>query len=345
MLQIILAIIIFSVIVLFHELGHFLLAKRAGIVVEEFAIGIGPTIVGKQIGETKYSIKGLPFGGCCMMKGEDGESDEPGSFNSASVWGRFWTIAAGPLFNFILAFFMALFMIGLGGADPATISGVSEGSAAEEAGLQAGDRIVKLGNSHVYNFREIRLYNFMNTDNADVEVTYERDGEQYTVTLTRKVDEESGSYMLGVTSSGYEKQNILGIIKYSALEVRYQIKSTFLSLKYMISGRASVNDMSGPVGIVSMIGDTYSESVQYGAVIVIINLLSLSILLSANLGVMNLLPIPALDGGRLVFIILEMIRGKKVNPEKEGYVHMAGMMVLLAFMVFIMANDIRQLIF
>lgn len=344
MLKIIIAIIIFSAIVLFHELGHFLLAKKNGVCVEEFAIGIGPTIVGIQKGETKYSIKCLPFGGCCMMLGEDGESQDPRAFGSKSALARFWVIFAGPFFNFILAFFIALFVIGIGGADPAVIGEVEPGSAAKEAGLMVGDQIVKLDGSRIYNFREITLFNFIENDQPEVEVTYKRDGELHSAEVVRQKS-QGGSYQFGITMTKENSQNIFGIIKYSILEVRYQIKSTFLSLKYMISGRASINDMSGPVGIVNMIGNTYEKSVKYGFKTVLINMLSFCIMLSANLGVMNLLPIPALDGGRLVFIILEIIRRKKISPEKEGIVHFAGLVVLLAFMIFIMANDIRNIFF
>ena len=218
----------------------------------------------------------------------------------------------------------------------------SRGSAAYEAGLQEGDRIVRLDGSRIYNFREISLYNFMHTDTPEVDVTYERDGVRNTVTVNRH--EENGflsSWRLPWTDD--TDVGLLGTLKYSLLEVRYQIKSTFLSLKYLVSGRASVNDMSGPVGIVNMIGDTYEQSIVYGIGTAALSLTSFAILLSANLGVMNLLPIPALDGGRLLFIIVEIIRRKKIDPEKEGMVNFAGLVILLAFMVFVMANDIRNI--
>lgn len=341
MLSIILAILIFSLIVIIHELGHFLLAKKNGICVEEFAIGIGPTLFGIQKGETKYSIKCLPFGGCCVMLGEDGENNDPRAFGSKSALARFSVIFAGPFFNFILAFVLALFVVGFGGADPAVVGNVEPDSAAYEAGLQEGDRIVRLDGSRIYNFREISLYNFVHTDTPEVDVTYERDGVRNTVTVNRH--EENGSYLLGVTMTDDTDVGLLGTLKYSLLEVRYQIKSTFLSLKYLVSGRASVNDMSGPVGIVNMIGDTYEQSIVYGIGTAALSLTSFAILLSANLGVMNLLPIPALDGGRLLFIIVEIIRRKKIDPEKEGMVNFAGLVILLAFMVFVMANDIRNI--
>ncbi|MDO5145786.1 MAG: site-2 protease family protein [Eubacteriales bacterium] len=343
MLKIILAIVIFSVIVIIHELGHFLLAKRAGICVEEFAIGIGPTLFGIQRGETKYSIKCLPFGGCCMMLGEDGEDSDPRAFGNKSALARFSVIFAGPLFNFILAFFLALFVVGIGGADPAVIGKVSEGSAAYEAGLREGDTILRMDGSRIYNFREIRLYNFIHTEDPAVEITYKREGKKDKVMVNRH--EENGSYMLGVSMAPNQDVGILGTIKYSFLEVRYQIKSTLVSLKYLVSGRASLNDMSGPVGIVNMIGDTYEKTIVHGVKVAALSLLSFAILLSANLGVMNLLPFPALDGGRLVFIVLEMIRRKRMSPDKEGMIHFAGLVVLLAFMVFVMANDIRNIFF
>ena len=343
MIKIILAILIFSVIVIIHELGHFLLAKRNGICVEEFAVGIGPTLFGIQKGETKYCVKCLPFGGCCMMLGEDGDSADPRAFGSKSARARFEVIFAGPFFNFILAFVLAIFVIGMSSPDPAVIGKVETDGGAYEAGLQEGDRIVKLNGSRIYLFREISLYNFMNQKNPEVEVTYERDGQRNTVLVTRRKSE--GSYALGVVRKECPVPGPLGILKYSLLEVRYQIKSTFISLGYLFSGKASVTDLTGPVGIVNMIGKTNESSIVYGIKKATVSMMNFAILLSANLGVMNLLPLPALDGGRLVFILLEMIRRKKIPPDKEGMVHFAGMVVLLAFMVFIMANDIRMIFF
>ena len=232
MLSIILAILIFSLIVIIHELGHFLLAKKNGICVEEFAIGIGPTLFGIRKGETKYSIKCLPFGGCCVMLGEDGENNDPRAFGNKSALARFSVIFAGPFFNFILAFVLALFVVGFGGADPAVVGNVEPGSAAYEAGLQEGDRIVRLDGSRIYNFREISLYNFMHTDTPEVDVTYERDGVRNTVTVKRH--EKNGSYLLGVTMTDDTDVGLLGTLKYSLLEVRYQIKSTFF--KSEVSG-------------------------------------------------------------------------------------------------------------
>ena len=205
MLKIILAIVLFSVIVIFHELGHFLFAKKNGICVEEFAIGIGPTIFGKQIGE--YSIKCLPFGGCCVMLGEDDDCKDPRAFGSQSALARFSVIFAGPFFNFFLAFVLALFVIGFSGADPAVAGEISADSGAYEAGLREGDRIVKLDGSRIYNFREISLFNYLHKDKADVEVTYERDGKQKTVTVTRKKT-EAGTYAFGISMTKIQRKEL-----------------------------------------------------------------------------------------------------------------------------------------
>ena len=278
------------------------------------------------------------------MLGEDDACQDPRAFGSQSPLARFSVIFAGPFFNFILAFFLALFVIGFGGADPAVVGNVTADSGAYEAGLREGDRIVKLDGSRIYNFREISLFNYMHNDKANVKVTYERDNKKKTVTITRKKT-ETGNYAFGIERTDDIKRGFIGTVKYSVLEVRYQIKSTFLSLKYLITGRFKLNDLSGPVGIVNMIGNTYEQSIVYGIKTVILSLLNFAIMLSANLGVMNLLPLPALDGGRLVFIILEMIRKKKVPPEKEGMVHFAGLVLLMALMVIVMANDIKNIFF
>ena len=344
-MKIIIALLIFSIIILFHELGHFLLAKANGIRVNEFSLGLGPTLFGIQKGETKYSIRLLPFGGACMMEGEDSESQDNKAFNNKSVWARISVVAAGPIFNFIMAFIFSFILVCCTGYDLPVLSDVSEGYAAEEAGLQAGDTIVKMGNKHIHFYREVSAYSMYHAGEP-VKVTYERDGERYTTELTPKYDETTGRYLYGfIGMAAREKttNNVFTLAKYSAYEVEYWIYTTLGSLKMLFTGGVTVNDMSGPVGIVSAIGDSYEQSVSYGYFYAFLQMLYISILLSANLGVMNLLPLPALDGGRLVFLLVEAIRGKKVDPEKEGMVHFAGIMILFALMILIMFNDIRKL--
>ncbi|MBC5659134.1 RIP metalloprotease RseP [Anaerosacchariphilus sp. NSJ-68] len=343
-MKIILALLIFSLIVLFHEFGHFLLAKRGGIAVTEFSLGMGPRILSKQIGETRYSWKLLPFGGSCMMVGEDGDSDDENAFGKKSVWTRISVVAAGPIFNFILAFFLSLFIIGSIGYDAPDVVAVADGYPAAEAGIQPGDRIVQMNHTKIHVYREVSLY-VQTHQGETVTVTYERDGERHAVTLEPKLS-ESGTYLLGFRGSGVRtKGNIFQTVWYSAYEVKYWISTTLQSLGMMFRGRVSADDISGPVGIVNTIGNTYEASKQDGGFYVWLNMLNISILLSANLGVMNLLPIPALDGGRLVFLFLEVIRrGKRIDPEKEGMVHFVGLMLLMALMLVVMFNDFRNIL-
>lgn len=400
MLSLLAALLVFGLIILFHEFGHFLLAKRGGICVVEFSLGMGPRLFSFVKGGTKYSLKLLPFGGSCMMLGEDddfseGELNEkaekdilrkaaflgegqldgmpdsrnleetlemdeakprrsyagielpPGavgvSFNETSVWTRFLVIAAGPVFNFILAFFCACFVINYVGYDPAEVAGVMEGYPAANAGMESGDVITKINGKNIKIYRDILAYtNFHQGETLEVE--YSRDGASRNVVLTPIYSEENNAYMIGISGGIYkEPESILKTAQYGIYEVRYWINLTFKSLGMIVKRQVSADDIAGPVRIVSMIDTTVKESSEYGLMVVLVNLANMCVLLSANLGIMNLLPIPALDGGRLVFIGIEALRGKPIDREKEGMVHMAGMAVLMVLMVFILFNDIRNI--
>lgn len=347
-MKIVWALIIFTLVVVIHELGHFLLAKKNGICVTQFSIGMGPRILHFTKGETEYCIKLFPFGGSCMMLGEDGmtteeDYDKSRSFQEKSVWARIAVIAAGPIFNFILAFVLAIILIGCMGYDTPTVGEVLKGYPMEEAGLQAGDKIVKLNNESIKIYREISMFMQLN-GGKDIELTYVRDGEKNTVKITPKYDEEAGYYLMGMKPVGRVKGNAIEVLKYSVYEVRWWVKYVFKSLGMLVTGQVKATELSGPVGIVNAIGETYEESSKLGTFTMVMSMLNFSILLSANLGVMNLLPLPALDGGRLVFLIIEAIRGKKISPEKEGMVHFVGLMLLMALMVFVMINDIKRIL-
>lgn len=341
---IIIAILLFSFIVFFHELGHFLLAKKNGIDVQEFAIGMGPNLVSKEYKGTLYCLKLLPIGGMCVM-GEDEEATAaPGNFNNASVWARISVIAAGPIFNFILAFVGAVIITAMVGYDKPVLGSVDAGYPAAEAGMEKGDQIVKMGDKTIHIFREISLYNQLH-QGEKVDVTFIRDGQKHTVTLTPKMDEELGYARLGIGSSENYKANALTALQYGAYEVKFWICTTIDSLKMLIARQVGVDQLSGPVGVVNMVDDTYQQSKSYGVRVVFLEMLNMIVLLSANIGVMNLLPIPALDGGRLFFLFVEVIRRKRIPPEKEGYVHFAGIVLLMLLMVFVMYNDIRRIFF
>lgn len=428
-MKFIIAILVFSVIVIFHELGHFLLAKRNGIEVTEFSLGMGPRLFSLERGGTRYSLKLFPIGGSCMMLGEDDEDSSEGSFNRASVWARISVIAAGPIFNFILAFVFAMIITSVIGYDPAEVLLVEEDSAAYQAGLREGDVITEFQGRNISIGRDLELYLTLHPlSEEEISMTVEREGKKQDISykadsqtqyllgfyytsepqqepeitqvmlnsamldagvqagdIIRQINgvdintsQELQDYLqehpldgseitLGIERNGdvqqitaaprmtkqvsmgfayniyREKTNFLGVLKYSAVEVRYWISSTVESLLMLVKGQFTVNDLSGPVGIIDVIGDSYEEAKTEGTVMVWMQMLYWAILLSANLGVMNLLPIPALDGGRLVFLLVEAVRRKRMNPNVEGMIHFAGFVLLMLLMVFVMFNDIRRL--
>lgn len=354
MLNILAAILLFGFIVLVHEFGHFLLAKLNGIGVVEFSIGMGPRLISFTKGETRYSLKGLPFGGSCMMVGEDSENPDPKAFNKKPVWSRISVIAAGPVFNFILAFLFAMVIVGQIGHDSPVLYAVSEGSPAQEAGLKAGDRITRINSRKVTAYRDVMFY-ILAHPGEEVTIHYERPlgesmenggaAEKHSAVVRPQFDAERQAYMLGVQFYGYEKVKGLGeLIYYSAYEVKYCIVSTFDSIGMMVRRQINVDDATaGPVRIVNMVSEDVQAGREAGFLAVVIVLSNWVLLLSASLGIMNLLPLPALDGGRLLFLFIELVRGKPIDPEKEGMVHMAGMMLLMALMVFVLFNDIRSL--
>jgi regulator of sigma E protease len=341
-LKLIVALLVFGIIVMFHEFGHFIVAKKNGIIVEEFAIGMGPKLFGIKGKETEYTIRLFPIGGACMMLGEDtAEEVLEGSFNSKSVWARIAVVAAGPFFNFIMAFFCALLIIGMTGYTSGEILEVADNSPAMTAGLEAGDLITRADKTAIHTFTDFRMFVSLNQGRTCT-ITYKRDGISYQTEVTPRLDED-GVYRIGITGGVQEKPGPLGTIISSFYEVKSNINLVIKSLEMMIQGQVSKDDVSGPVGMFSVIGDSYEAAAQYGLREVILTIADLILLLSANLGVMNLLPIPALDGGRLVFLVIEAVRGKPVSRDKEGFVHMIGFILLMVLMVLIMFNDLSKI--
>ena len=350
LVSILIFFVIFTVLVTSHELGHFLIARANGIRVTEFFIGMGPVLWHKHSGDTDFSIRLLPIGGACVFDGETGfETEEEQhvydehSFQNVSVWGRIATLFAGPFFNFILAYLVSLIVVSFSSWNFPTISGLTEDSAAAVAGLEAGDTIISMNGERVYSGQEVSLLSRF-ADGDPMEVVY-RDadtGEQRTTNVMPRYDEEDSRYYLGIYIGDYGKVPVVQTPAYAWYEVRYYLRATWKSLALLVRGRLSMNDFSGPVGMVKMVDDTVETAKPYGLPSVVLTLLDLLILLSTNLGVMNLLPIPALDGGRLIFQFAEVIRGKPVPSDKEGLVHLAGMAILLVFMVVVLFNDIGK---
>ena len=353
------AVVVLGGIILFHEFGHYLLARLNGVAVVEFSVGFGPRIlswVSKKTG-IRYSLKLLPLGGSCAMLGEFGEDEDEKeevpdvkgvSFFDKGPLAKMAVIAAGPLFNFILAFVFSLVILSWAGIDPAVIAGTSEGMPAETAGLKEGDVITKLDGRKIHLSREISMY-LMTAGQDPVQVEYRRYDETSSSWTTEHTviqpEFKDGRYYLGVLLQGHRDapESLVQVLQYSVYEVRYWILTVIDSLKMIVGGKVTTNDIAGPVRIDTIIDQTVEENTQYGFVTVVMNLLNLMVMFSANLGVMNLLPFPALDGGRLVFLLWELVTGHPVSQRIEGAVNMTGMALLMTFMVFVVWNDLRIL--
>lgn len=374
--NILLALLVFSFIVIFHEFGHFIVAKYNKVAVIEFSLGMGPRLIslakseaGRKVlffksnayfeehkeyaSNTIYSWKILPFGGSCMMLGEEEENENENSFSQKSVYVRMAIIFAGPFFNFILAFLLALILIGTVGYNPASIVTMEENSPLIAAGVQEGDIVKEINGEKIVVSGELGFYMAIHPlDGSPVEMTFDRNGEEYSKTITPiSVQREDGTqaYRLAFGYGTRQKVGVWKTIGYAAYEVKYWMSTVIKSLGQMVTGHVSRKDVSGPVGIVKIVGESVDNSMEAGKETgkgvqnVILTLINLSIMLTANLGVMNLIPIPALDGGRLIFLIAEWIRKKPLPQKFESYTNAAGFMLLMALMVFIMVNDVINL--
>lgn len=370
--NILLAILVFSLIIIIHEFGHFIVAKWNKIGVIEFSLGMGPRIIswvktgtGRKIfflksskffdehpdymDNTIYSWKVLPFGGSCMMLGEEEAVEDERAFGKKSVYARMAVIFAGPFFNLVLAFLLALIIMGAVGYDEPVVNKVEEGSPMAEAGVQAGDLITEINGKNIVLERDLRTYLlFHPTTSEAAQFKISRNGEEREITVTpalMKNQDGTESYKFGYSYGNVSRTRVYGfdVVKYALYEVKFWIVTTIQSLGQMITGKVSPKDVSGPVGIVQYVGETVNESASGGAWFVVLQLINISILLTANLGVMNLLPIPALDGGRLLLLIVEWIRRKPMNAKIEGYVNMTGFALLMILMVLILGNDIAKI--
>jgi len=335
-MTILIALIIFSVLVMVHEAGHFLAAKKAGIKVEEFAIGLGPVIWKTQKGETVYSVRAFPLGGFNRMAGMEGPSnDEPRGFNRQPLHKRMGVIAAGSCMNFLLAIvlFIITFMVLGIPVDRNVIGKVEPGMPAARAGLMAGDKIVQINDITVNSWMEmVEVIN--RHPEEEISLLVERNDKKWEVTLTTKRDPERGVGIIGIGPT-WERQ---GFWRSITLGFKQSLAITLLiisSLFQMITGQVAP-DIVGPVGIVQLVG----QAATFG----LANVLSFTALLSVNLGLINLLPIPALDGSRLIFLAFEGIRGRPVNAEKENFIHLIGFTMLIGLLVLITYKDILRLL-
>ncbi|MCM1134522.1 MAG: RIP metalloprotease RseP, partial [Clostridium sp.] len=219
---------------------------------------------------------------------------------------------------------------------------VSEEGQAKEAGLKAGDIITEINGKRIHLGGEVTLISQLNTKGETLNITYKRDGEEKAAAVKPYYDEAAGRYFMGIGVGGYIKCNALQTLEYAFYTMKFYVETTFKSLGMLVTGQLSRDDVSGPVGLVKVVDEVYDSAKVYGAIDVLLNMMEIALLLSVNLGIMNLLPFPALDGGRLVFLLVEAFRGKPIPPEKEGMVHLAGMMALMVLMVLVFFNDITK---
>jgi regulator of sigma E protease len=331
-MPILIAVIVFSVIIIVHELGHFLAARAVGIEVEEFSIGFGPKLV--SLGrDTKFSIRLIPMGGFVRMLGEEDGSgeDNPASYPNKSPLQRMAVIAAGPVMNFLLAMLIFIILysaLGVVAENVAIVGGVVPGLPAEQAGLLAGDEIIAIDSQSMEKWTDIQNYVRANPNKA-LQFTLLRAGKTLTVEVTPRMGQEFPE--VGITPPVKRLSFGASIIQ-GISETGRMTAAVFGSLVGIITRKVPVGDLTGPIGIVHYVG----EAARAGW----LNVLSLAALISVNLGLFNLLPIPALDGSKIAFLGVELIRRKPLDPKKESIVHLVGFALLITLMLAVMYKDI-----
>ena len=331
LLTIISFIFVFGIIVLSHEFGHFITARLNGVKIHEFSLGMGPAIYKKQGPETMYSIRALPIGGYVKMEGEDGESDDPRSFVQKKPWQRLIVLAAGAIMNFILAYVLLVIIMFSVGYPSNTIDQVLEGSPAQAAGFKSGDTIVKINQNEINSWDGV-IDNIDKSEGKILEVVIVRNDNQLNLEVTPALDPTDNTYRIGVSSLPVKQ-----VTKAFPLAGK-QFVSFFTDIFKFFTQLGSnkvEGEIVGPVGIVGVIGQASRAG--------FLNLLFIAAYISINLGIVNLLPFPALDGGRIIFVVIEMILGRPIDREKEGYVHYVGIVILMALMIFLVFRDISKL--
>lgn len=354
MVSIIIAILVFGIIIIVHEFGHFIAAKKSGVRVNEFAIGMGPKLLSKQHGETRYSLRLLPIGGFCSMEGEDQSSDDERAFCRKSVIKRIIIVIAGALMNLILGFIFIVVMISLTDTYASTtVSWFEENASSQSSGLKVGDQVVNINGMHIFTDTDF-AYQLQSDKDGVFDMTVIRDGDKKNLknikfSMTKSANSSSGkssSLHIDFKVKPIERSFKSVVSQSWRRSVSYS-RLIWISLGDLLTGQYKINDLSGPVGIVSAISDVVSnETTDRGInwIELFQNLLSMAALISINVGIFNLLPLPALDGGRLIFLIIEGIRRKPMSPEKEGVVHFVGLALLMMLMIYVTFNDVIKLI-
>lgn len=330
--------IFLSIIVMIHELGHFLVAKSVGIYAEEFSIGMGPRLLKIQGKETEYSLRLLPIGGYVKFRGEDEESSDPRAFRNAKVWKRMAVISAGPIMNFVLAALLFTIMLMAWGYIVPEVGEVIPDSPAYHAGLEPGDRFVSLEGTDLSALTSGEAVNvirskILNSEGRPIDVIIDRNGSLHTLTVTPKLVEEDGQkyYQIGFVFAT-SKPGLFSAIGMSVKSTGVMLVNMIELLGGLFFKGQGVGDITGPVGIVREVGRAAQAGID--------QIITLGIVITANLGLINLIPFPALDGGRLVLLLIEGLRGKPIDARKEGYIHLVGFVVLILLMLVVTYKDI-----
>lgn len=341
-LYILAAILLLGLIVALHEFGHYLAARLTGIGVSEYSIGMGPRLWGFEKSGIKYSLRAIPLGGYCAFIGEDEMIDNPRAMRNQPVWKRFITTVSGPLMNIVLAFVVMVAFYGAYGAYEAAplVASLVEGSVAEEAGFEAGDIITCVNGVEISADAEGQSLLIDTIRDADdstqLQFEVERNGQDVQISLTPEWNEEAQAYQIGVLlGTAHAELGFFESVRFSWIVLVQMFGMMLDGLKQLFVQKDALQQMMGPVGIVS----TLSRDFAYGMEMV----LNWIVVISLNLGIINLLPFPGLDGGRLLFLIVEGIRRKPISVEKEAWAHAGGLLLFVGMIIVITFFDVAKL--
>jgi regulator of sigma E protease len=326
------AILMFGILIFVHEFGHFISAKSFGIKVNKFALGMGPVLLKKQKGDTEYSLRLFPIGGFCAMEGEDEDSNDERAFNNKKAWQKIIVVCAGSLMNLILAVILMIIVMFYIGSATTTLDEIIADSPAMAAGLQKGDEIIALDGEPMDAWREVSGY-LSSSKEKTVTVTVIREGQELNV-VSAFTESKDGRQTIGIIP---KLERNPGASVGDGFIATYNMGKMMLNvIRQLFTGDVSVKELSGPVGIVYMTGMTVKAG--------LVNFIYFMALLSLNLAIINMLPLPALDGGRLLFIVARKITGKAITDNMEGKIHFIGIMLLFGLMIYITWNDIIRFI-
>lgn len=343
LIKIIMMVLMFTTIVVIHEWGHYITAKKCGVLVHEFAIGMGPKIWSIQKGETLYSVRIFPIGGFCSMEEDIGKSSNPRAMSSKKPWQKLLIVSAGAIMNFILAWVLISVIIGYGGYSGNVIETVEPNMPAQTVGLMSGDKIIAIDGIEVKRLSDITNYVVRAEKTYTLSIVREK-SEPFDIEVTTKQLTADEVARFGFTMERLHYNIIENVVKGFTTTCNL-IKELWNGFLQIITGQVAMDQLAGIVGVVDASAKQWDSSLQTGGIsLAIMNMLSIAAMLSANLAIINLLPLPALDGGRIVFILVELLRGKPIEAEKEGAVHFIGFVLLMLLTVVVFYNDIMRLI-